>query len=466
MSISTSAPWWGERLLARGRNDELWVLTDRGVTYRELRAEVTSLAAELAAAGIGPGSSVAIRMPPSLTLLHTLLAVWSRSAQAMLVDIRSTAFETDRLLRICEPQYLVSAAPPSHLTTYLAQDLSPTVERRPTGRPALDNVCLVQSSSGSTGEPKVIGRTPAALLQELERYTALAGMPGAGERVVLLNSVIHTMGLVGGILHGLNSGAQMVFPPRMRAGDIEETARSTRARALFGVPVHFALLARSGKDPVASLRLAVSAGELLPATVWTQFREKYGLPISPVYGTTETGLIAADLTTGPQPPVIGRPASGMEVDIDSGELRVRMDRTPYLSVDRADRFQDGWLRTFDRCDLDPRSGSLSYRGRADSIVAVGGLKVDLTEIEQTLLLHPQVREAVIVFGDVIEAHIGGDSALSAAELAHWCRSRLADYKIPKIFRLYTAVPRNANGKMIRNRETLHAQKDTGAHTHH
>ncbi|MET7575515.1 class I adenylate-forming enzyme family protein [Streptomyces sp. NPDC005492] len=458
--------WWGERLLERGRDDELWVLADRGVTYGELRAQVEHLAGQMEAAGIGPGSSVAIRMAPSLSLLHALLAVWSRGAQAMLIDIRSTAFEVDRLLRICEPQFLVSAEPPSQVTTYLVPDVSPSVERRPSGRPASGDVCLVQSSSGSTGQPKVIGRSPASLLQELERYTLLEGMPKAGERVVLLNSVIHTMGLVGGILHGLQSGAQMAFPPRMRVGDIEETARATGAAAILGVPVHFALLARSGRGPMPSLRLAVSAGELLPGKVWTQFRQKYGVPISPVYGTTETGLIAADLTTGPEPPVIGRPASGIEVDIASGELRVRMAHSPYLWADRSDRFQDGWLRTFDRCDLDPASESLRYQGRADSIVAVGGLKVDLTEVEQTLLSHPRVREAVVVFGDIIEAHVGGDTELSTAELAVWCRSRLADYKVPKVFRLSAAVRRNANGKMIRDRDLLQAQKETDAHSHH
>jgi acyl-coenzyme A synthetase/AMP-(fatty) acid ligase len=457
-----SGSWWGAALLGRGRDDELWALAERPVSYQQLRSQVERLAAELAAAGIGSGSSVALRMPPSLTLLYAMLATWARGAQVLLVDVRSTAFEVDRLLRICEPQFLVSATAPPQAAVYLVEDAPFTVERRP----AAGEVCLVQASSGSTGQPKVIGRTGESLLAELERYTELDGMPGAGERVVLLNSVIHTMGLVGGVLHGLNSGAQMVFPPRMRAGDIVRTARSCEAHAIFGVPVHFGLLTRSAGGAVSSLRLAVSAGELLPRAVWEQFRQQYGVPVSPVYGTTETGLIAADLTTGPEPPVIGRPASGVQVDVVASELRVRMSRSPYLWADRDDRFQDGWLRTFDRCDLDPRNGLLTYRGRADSVVAIGGLKVDLTEVEQTLLDHPAVREAVVVFGDVIEAHVGGDTALTRAELVGWCRSRLADYKIPKVFRLSAEVPRNANGKMIRNRHILHAQKETGAHTHH
>ncbi|MDX3638427.1 class I adenylate-forming enzyme family protein [Streptomyces sp. MB09-02B] len=466
MGPAGSVSWWGEELLERSHDDALWAVADRAVTYRELRAQVASMAARLTAEGIGSGSSVALHMPPSLTLLYAMFAVWARGAQVMLIDIRSTVFEVDRLLGICEPQYVLSATYPPQAAMYLVEDVPFTVERRPAGRPATEDVCLVQSSSGSTGEPKVIGRTPASLLQELQRYAALEGMPNSGDRVVLLNSVIHTMGLVGGILHGLNSAAEMVFPPRMRAKDIVATARSTAACAIFGVPVHFALLARSACGAVPSLRLAVSAGELLPVKVWTQFRQQYGVPVSPIYGTTETGLIAADLVTGPEPPIIGRPAPGIEVGVVSGELRIRMDRSPYLWADRADRFHNGWLRTFDRCDQDARTGSLAYRGRADSVIAVGGLKVDLTEVEQVLLLHPHVREAVVIFGEVVEAHVGGDTSLTAADLLGWCRTRLADYKVPKIFRLSETVPRNANGKIIRNRAILHAQKETGAHTHH
>ncbi|MFE7275835.1 class I adenylate-forming enzyme family protein [Streptomyces sp. NPDC057623] len=466
MAVIGAPSWWGETFLGRRHDDDVWALADRAVTYRELREHVGFLAARLAAAGIGSGSSVALCMPPSLTLLHAMLAAWTRGAQVMLIDVRSTGYEVDRLLRICEPQYLISAQPGSPLTGYLVEDVPFTLECRATGRPAAPDVCLVQASSGSTGNPKVIGRSSAALLAELRRYAALEGMPGAGERVLLLNSVIHTMGLVGGVLHGLNSGAQMVFPSRMRAETIVETTRATEASAIFGVPMHFALLARSVPAAVPSLRLAVSAGELLPLKVWTQFRERYGLPISPVYGTTETGIIAADLITGAEPPVLGRPTAGMDVDVVAGELRVRMERTPYLWSDRADRFHDGWLRTFDRCDRDPVNGVLSYRGRADSVVAIGGLKVDLTEVEQTLLLHSHVREAVVVFDDVIEAYVGGDAALTAADIADWCRSRLADFKVPKVFRLSGAVPRNANGKVIRNREVLRRQEETGAHTHH
>ncbi|MEU4565458.1 class I adenylate-forming enzyme family protein [Micromonospora sp. NPDC023956] len=466
MAAGGAPSWWGERLLRRWPDDDVWVLADRAVTYGELREQVRSLAATLAAEGVGRGSSVALRMPPSLTLLYALLAAWSRGAQVMLVEARSTAFEVDRLLGICEPEFVLTAPPSSPMARYLAEDVPFTTERRATGRPAAPDVCLVQASSGSTGQPKVIGRSPTALLAELDRYAALEGMPVAGERVLLLNSVIHSMGLVGGVLHGLNSGAQMVFPARMRAETMVETARATESSAIFGVPVHFALLARSAPGAVPSLRLAVSAGELLPLRVWTQFRQRYGLPISPVYGTTETGIIAADLVSGAEPPVLGRPTTGTEVDVVAGELRVRMARTPYLWSDRADRFQDGWLRTFDRCDRDPATGLLTYRGRADSMVAIGGLKVDLIEVEQTLLLHPQVGEAVVVFGDVIEAYVGGDVALTAADLANWCRSRLSDYKVPKLFRLSPAVPRNANGKVIRDREILRRREDTDAYDNH
>ncbi|GAA1935338.1 AMP-binding protein [Kitasatospora viridis] len=465
-SGGTAPSWWGEQVLGRRPDEDVWALAERAISYGELRERVGALAVRLAAEGVGDGSSVALCMPPSLTLLYAMLAAWTRGAQVMLIDVRSTAPEVDRLLRICEPRFLLRAAPVSPVTRYLAEEVPFTLVRRATGRPAAPDVCLVQATSGSTGQPKVIGRGPDALLAELERYAVLPGMPGAGDRVLLLNSVIHTMGLVGGVLHGLNSGAQMVYPSRIRAATMLAAARAAEVTAVFGVPVHFDLLARSPADAVPSLRLAVSAGEPLPLGTWTRFRERFGVPISPVYGTTETGIIAADLTSGARPPVLGRPVTGTQVRVVAGELRVRTGVTPYLWSDRADRFHDGWLRTFDRCDLDPVTGTLSYRGRADSVVTIGGLKVDLTEVEETLLRHPGVREAVVVFGDAIEAHVGGEAGLSAADLAEWCRSRLSDFKVPKLFRLSGALPRNPNGKAVRSREALRQREDTGAHTDH
>jgi len=86
--------------------------------------------------------------------------------------------------------------------------------------------------------------------------------------------------------------------------------------------------------------------------------------------------------------------------------------------------------------------------------------VDLAEVEAALLMHPQVTGAVLVYGDGIEAYISADLSvpkpLTSAELLRWCHARLADYKLPRLIRVLPALPRTANGKLVREPATLRA----------
>ncbi|WP_019871709.1 class I adenylate-forming enzyme family protein [Salinispora oceanensis] len=449
--------WWGAHLLARGPATAVWARTPEKLTLGHLRSGIAGVADSLASQGIGPGSTVALNMPQGLTAVYALLAVWALGAQAILIDHRSAGAEVERILGLCRAQFLVRAQEvPKKASAVLADEHAIRIDRRGSGSPAEDDVCLVQFSSGSMGVPKAIGRSPASLLAEIDRYANLEGMPGPSERLVLLNSLFHTMGLVGGLLHGLNTGVELVFPTRVNPEAVVQAAIQARAQAIFGVPVHFDLISRMRHDALPALRLAVSAGEILPPEVYDRFADTFTTTVRPVYGTTETGLIAADLTRDCRPPCVGRPVHDMRVKTNDGQVLVALERNPYLYLDQPGRYERGWLRTFDRGQLEPESGHLSILGRADAVVVIGGLKVDLGEVEAVLRQHPEVRETVVVFDRSIEAYVGADRSLTADDLADWCRDRLSDYKIPRLFHLAAAVPRNPNGKIIRSPELLRA----------
>ncbi|MBL1086543.1 acyl--CoA ligase [Streptomyces actinomycinicus] len=460
-----SADWWGAHLLARGADGDPWATMGTTFTRGELRARVDNLAAGLSRDGVGEGSTAAVMLPPGVTLLATVLAVWSCGAQVQLLDVRNAPAETARLLSRCAPQYLIRPDGPARQATGPVPDCPIVVTRRPEGRAAgadgpawQRDVCLVQFSSGSTGTPKVVGRRPADLTAELARYGALAGMPRAGERILLLNSLIHTMGLVGGFLHGLEHGTHLLLPTSQRIGEAARILAGSGpghgADAVLGVPVQFDLLSRGRSDALRPrrLRLAVSAGEPLPAAVYERFTARYGVPVSPVYGTTETGVITARLDGACPPPGVGR-TTGLPVRVRGGGIEVALDHSPYLQDDGTARYAGGWLRTFDRGELDPPSGELRVLGRADSLVTVGGMKIDLTEVEGVLRACPGVEEAVVVFGDTVEAYTAGPAR--PEELARWCREHLAAFKIPKRYFTVASLPRNANGKILRNRALLH-----------
>jgi 3-hydroxy-4-methylanthranilate adenylyltransferase len=453
-----SGSWWGAHLLNRGPGEDVWAISRGVVTYAELRQKVADLRNLFRGHGIGRKSTVALRMLPSFTLLQALFALWSCEAQVILLDFRLQPTEYEPLVKLLEPQFVVGCADNRGQVVGFHEEIDLIVRRRPTGQPHDTDCCLVQFSSGSTGEAKVIGRSAGSLLDELDRYATLDRMPCDGDRLILLNSIVHTMGLIGGVLHSLNTRTTLVFPPSLRAADVLHLATETGACAIFGVPIHFDLLNRIKCVPkLPSLRLAVSAGEQLPLGTYEEFQRRYQLHISPIYGMTEVGIIASDLVGISPPPIVGRPINGIDLRVIDQELYIRMDRSPYLATGGSGRFSNGWLRTYDRCEQDARSGVLKILGRADSLVTIGGIKVDLAEVELVLMQHPSVSEVVVTYGGGIEAFVAGDASVNANKLTLWCRNRLSAVKIPKRFFIATELPRNACGKLVRNREVMYTR---------
>jgi acyl-coenzyme A synthetase/AMP-(fatty) acid ligase len=456
----TGHSWWGAPLLDAD-TDAPWLICAATESRAVLRADVAALGDRLHADGVGAGSTVMVRMVPSVTFLKVVLALWSRSAEVVLVDHRTTPAEFRGFIDLLEPQFLVCTDRSDGPVTGIRDEVPFTVERRPFGAPASSDVCLVQFSSGSTGRPKVIGRNAASVLAEIDRHTGLEGFLRPGERVLVLNSIVHTMGLVTGVLSALRTGATVVLPGNHRPAEVLYRAKAAQVNAIFGVPAHFELLTAVRSAPeLPSLRLAVCGGERLPVAVYDEFRARFGIPISQVYGVTETGLVAGCLD-GPRPPRVGRLVRGAEGKIVDDELYLRLPVSPYLLDDQPDRYVDGWLRTFDRFGMDGETDELTILGRLDSLVTIGGLKVDLVEVESALMAHPSVSEAVVTFGDVIEAYVAGQAPMpSPTELTQWCRTLLSPVKVPKQFFLAPSLPRNRTGKLLRNRDLIRGEMTT------
>nr|WP_228454152.1 fatty acid--CoA ligase family protein [Streptomyces alkaliphilus] len=445
-----------------GAEHDVWARAGREVTRAELKRQMTYSIGIFAAHGIGPGSSVALRLPPSLTGIWSLLALWSLGARVQLLDHRLKPAEVQRVLDLCRPKYYAHTTAES--TAHFQDECEVYVEWRRDGTPARTDHCLVQFSSGSTGRPKVIGRSAASLRAELDAFSRIPGMPRRGERLLLLSSTTHSLGLIGGVLHALRTGATLVFTAHLQPQALAATLAEEDIDAVFGVPFHYDLLSRVPRPPATPrLRLAVSGGERLRLDVHRRFEERYGVRIGQAYGMTETGIVATDLTGEFAPPVVGRVAPGVHTRVRDGELWVRLDRSPYLQDEGTGRYVDGWLNSKDLAHYCEADGTLGITGRSDSLVAVGGLKVDLMEVEHELALHPGVREVVVVHAEAgIEAHVGAPDGLTVSELMAFARERLSNFKVPRRIHIVPALPRTANGKLLRSAELLRAAQAGGS----
>lgn len=436
--------WWGAALLERSPHDVAWVGAGREVTVGRVRAETSTLADLLHAHGIRGGYTVALHGRPSFTQLWCLLALWSIGAQVLLFEPRIGGPEQRAMLSRCVPQFLVTVGGLRSRCETFVDECEVLVRRLPGGRAARSGHCLVQFSSGTTGRSKAVGRTPESLVAELDRLRTLPEMPEAGERLAVLGSAAHSFGLISGMLYALDGGATAIFPAAQTLHAIVDAA--SRAEVLLGSPQHFAQLVAVEPDRLPRPRLAVSGGEVLSRAVFEAFRRRYGIRIGQAYGTTETGIVAADLTGRFGPPTVGTPVPGIRTRIVGGVLEVHVPQSPYLYQDQP--WTGGWMSTHDLVSSDPTSGALRLRGRAaDGWQA----QVDLVEIESVLAAHSRVTEAVVLGGDPIEAHVAGSTDLDHAQLSSWCRQFLGDGSVPARYHIVRELRRTPNGKAVRCR---------------
>ncbi len=459
LSSPTDTPiagdWVDTELLAGPDGVCLWF--DQPVTRSRLRTLVEARSAELAATGLRPGGTISLRLPPSLVYVVNLLAAWRIGAQVSLLDHRLTGYEAEQAMQQLAPQLLVAGAvgtPPGRLRGFTEVEAVTTL--RPDGKPAGDDSVLLQLSSGSTGPSKVIGRTSADLLTEIDRYRQLAGTPRQGERVVLLASMVHVLGLVGGLLYSLNVGATVVVPPFLTTSAIlAAVAADPAPTTILGVPFHIDLLSAvdTAPDLPQLIRMTVG-GELVRPQSWQAFADKYPVPLGIMYGMTEVGVIATDLSGELRPALA--PAPGITLREEAGQLLIDRPRNPYVGRTTPGRWVKGWLYTRDAGKIDPTTGHVTISGRLDSQVSIGGLKVDLTEVEQTIAALPGVVETVVVFDGAIEAFVTLDDPVHADGLTAGIAERLAAYKRPQRLHLLPKLPRTTTGKLLRDHRQLRA----------
>ncbi|MBM0256968.1 class I adenylate-forming enzyme family protein [Micromonospora sp. 4G55] len=448
-------PSWVDQILLTGNSTDICLRLPEPVDRGTLRRLVGEAQARLAAAGLRPGGAAALRLPPSLAYVVNLLATWRTGAQAVLLDHRLTDHEVDRALDRLTPQVVVAPVRTGGGALRIFVDVTEGVTAH-SDAPATSGHAVIQLSSGSTGPSKVIGRTAADLVAEVRRYTRIDGVALPGERIILLPSMVHVLGLVGGLLYGLHAGVELVPPERLGGEAIlaAVAAQDTPATVL-GVPFHIGLLASTRPDrPLPQFTRMTTGGELVPAAAAQAFADRFGVPLGNMYGMTEVGVIGTDLYGRHRPSIA--PAPGIEVRESDGELWVSCPASPYVGLSDPTRWADGWLHTRDAGTVDPATGLVTVKGRLDSQVSIGGMKVDLTEVEATLTGLPGVAAAVVLYDDGITAYVQPDGPLSEEVLDKLLAERLAGYKRPRTLHLVDQLPRTTTGKLVRSVTALRA----------
>lgn len=419
----------------------------------QLRSEVFRVVKELGDHGVTAQSSVLFRVAPGLGFITHLIATLHLGAQPFVVDHRLSGEVLAGAARSAGVTHEFASASPLPATRGFTD--APTVVRHiASGTGRRSDHLVVQMSSGTTDEPKLIGRYEHDIRLELDRYQHLGGIAPAGGSAVLAAAMPSAWGLYGGLVTVLGSGLELVLAasttPR---GILAAVAGADRPTTVLGVPIHVSMLA-STPDRPGNLVGIVTSGAGVPATdVVAASAALGGVPIGQVYGMTEVGMIAADLR-GEAPGSVGRFGRGLQTRLgEQDELEIAVPATPYLD-ERANqgRWSGGWFRTHDAVSVDP-AGTVTVRGRLDGLVSFGGKKFHVTEIEHHLKADEAVEDAVVfVDGGRVEAFVTVPAGASFDQRR--ATGRLPEYMRPHVLRVVEQLPRTPSGKVLRRRDLL------------
>jgi acyl-CoA synthetase (AMP-forming)/AMP-acid ligase II len=372
------------------------------------------------------------------------------------------------------------------LTVEMAGDgavrLAGVTGRRAFEAPTGDSDALTLHTSGSTGRPKRVPLTHANLTISIANVVRTYALT-ADDVSLCVMPLFHVHGLVASTLATLASGGTVVVPAKFSPLGFWRVARDSGATWYSAVPtLHQLLLARldhGAGRPAGSerLRFVRSCSAALPPRVMHDLEAALGVPVLEAYGMTEA---AHQMASNPLPPGERRagsvgPGPGVDISImdeegrhlpagEPGEVVIKgpnvtrgYENNPEAN---AAAFTDGWFRTGDKGVLDAR-GYLTLIGRLKELINRGGEKIAPQEIDDVLLAHPAVAEAVTfgvphaTWGEEVAAAVvlrpptGASPAPTEADLVAYCRDRLADYKRPKRIHIVEAIPRTATGKIQR-----------------
>jgi acyl-coenzyme A synthetase/AMP-(fatty) acid ligase len=458
---------------------------DQHLTYEALHAKIAEKMFLLNSNTL-TGLRIALDVPESFTLIEWTAANWNVGNTVLILDQRLKSEEKELRLKDFSPDMIISnftrkntsavsvfeADIPVYLEDY-------NIERRyrkgeQEDFHANDWPLLAMYSSGSTGLPKQILRSRCSLEEELIQYGQEPMIPGEDSSVLCLASVSHAFGLLSACIHTLRVGGSIHFPTILNPNELLRQIKQHRITHIYGVLFHFQLLERSltRLAEIHSPPLCLSSGGLVPLTLFERYQQA-GVSIGSQYGMSEVGYIAVDIS-GNKPGFCGPIAEHHRWQLDEdGQFLIDLQNNPYVKEQPNWQAAEGGgrLLTQDLVSLDS-DRHIAIQGRANRQVSIGGIKVNLEEVEQKLSSHPHIDQCCIlgvdhpVYGTYLEAYLVWNELgeVPISQLKSWLQEVSADYKIPRTYRVIEEMPMSASGKILRGellKESLNGYQSTG-----
>uniref|UniRef100_UPI004049E1BB long-chain-fatty-acid--CoA ligase n=1 Tax=Desulfobacca sp. TaxID=2067990 RepID=UPI004049E1BB len=341
------------------------------------------------------------------------------------------------------------------------------------------DIAILQYTGGTTGVPKAAVLTHRNLVSNVLQINAwLQHCRRGQERILAVLPYFHVFGMTAGMNWPLNLGGAIILLPKFDATQVLKTIHRQRPTVFPAVPTIFIALLHHPdlrRYRLTSLWGCISGSAPLPREVQARFEALTNGRIIEGYGLTETAPVTHlnPIARGGRPGSIGLPFPNTECrivdaetgchDVSVGEVGELILRGPQVMsgywqnpAETALAIRDGWFYTGDLARMDAE-GYFYIVDRKKDLIIASGFNIFPREVEEVIHQHPAVQE-VVVFG-VPEAYRGetvmavivpkAGAALDAEEISHFCRERLAAYKVPAIIEFRPALPKTLVGKVLR-----------------
>lgn len=495
-----------DRNVREGRGDHLAIVYgDEGYTYRQVLDHVCKAANLLVELGLQPEQRVLLALSDHPEFVWFWFATVRLGGVVSAINPEVPASDLAWYLDYTRSTILVAEEDRLDHTVVPGGSVAQTVVCRGSGKASLgpnvvrwedvagglspdhtpaatvgEDVGVMLYTSGSTGFPKAAIHRHVDFVFSTETYALPVLGLTEDDVTVSVSKLFFGYGLGGNLLFPFRVGATVVlFPERSTAETILDQVTRHRATVLIGVPtllnslVHLDLEGK-GWDG-SSLRLTTSAGEALPAELYRRYTERFGHEILDGIGSAELFHVYITNRLGDVVPgSLGRLVEGYEAKIcddegrelpdgELGSLWIRGESVALGYFRRTDEtrrhFFGPWYVSSDKFRRDA-DGRYWYGGRSDDLLKIGGRYLAPIEVENTLLGHPDVREAAVV-GYVDEAGLVKPRAVIvprqgceptealAHEIREFVRQTLEPWKAPKQVVFRTSLPRSDRGKILK-----------------
>ena len=442
---------------------------DRRVTFAELSGVVDGLMARLPELGARPGEPVGVRLPNRWEYVALELAIPALGAVIMPLPLTLGEAEMAWALEKSGARRVITE---EDLPALFAD--SPPVGPAPApGRHHLpDDIVEIALTSGTTGMPKLAALSAKLKQATFEGFTSRLEVTEA-DRVLIMSPL--TQGIGGMCLFCLRLGAGLIMlhEPRFRPETVLRLATEHRATMLVGVPTNVIRLLDSpelARADLSQARLTAVAGAPMPPDVAAAWEDRTGSRVCIFYGSMDAGQLSVGSPSDPREKrhtTVGRIHDCCEAMITAeGEICMRGDTVQerYWGEAHGPHGDDGWVHMGDLGRIDD-DGYLHVLGRTKDLVIRGGTNINPHEVEEALLRHPRIREAVVVgkpdrdLGERPVAFLVGPEGEAPPGLdelrAHLAGQGMARYKWPEEVHAVAEIPLKGPGKV--DRGTLRAQ---------